>query len=162
MHRKHLQEIPDQSSNVATNFTWGWDSSKTSELLSGMGVSSLEKERADSENIPQELLSNLGHPQGSPRKRLRSKGNDKDFVIIRRPKLNRENFPASLISVFSLRPVEAEGRRISDGESVVSSQKGRKPALLPLHTTWPSHPWMEPRLLKHTEHSGCEQSEGQF
>lgn len=91
--RKHLQEIPDQSSNVATNFTWGWDSNKTSELLSGMGVSSLEKERADSENIPQELLSTLGHPQGSPRKRLRSKGNDKDFVIIRRPRLNRENFP---------------------------------------------------------------------
>lgn len=94
MHRKHLQEIPDQSSNVAaTSFTWGWDSSKTSELLSGMGVSALEKERVDSENIPQELLSNLGHPQGSPRKRLKSKGNDKDFVIIRRPKLNRENFP---------------------------------------------------------------------
>jgi len=38
MHRKHLQEIPDQSGNVTTSFTWGWDSSKTSELLSGMGV----------------------------------------------------------------------------------------------------------------------------
>uniref|UniRef100_A0A8C6DI55 S-phase kinase-associated protein 2 n=1 Tax=Moschus moschiferus TaxID=68415 RepID=A0A8C6DI55_MOSMO len=63
MHRKHLQEIPDQSSNVTTSFTWGWDSSKTSELLSGMGVSALEKEEVDSENIPQELLSNLGHPQ---------------------------------------------------------------------------------------------------
>ncbi|KAM5264903.1 S-phase kinase-associated protein 2 [Ctenodactylus gundi] len=93
MHRKHLQEIPDQSSNVATGFTWGWDSSKTSELLSGMGVSALEKEEVDCENIPQELLSNLGHPQSPPRKRLKSKGNDKDFVIIRRPKLNKENFP---------------------------------------------------------------------
>ncbi|XP_077873579.1 S-phase kinase-associated protein 2 isoform X2 [Ictidomys tridecemlineatus] len=93
MHRKHLQEIPDQSSNVTTSFTWGWDSSKTSELLSGMGVSALEKEEVDSENIPQELLSNLGHPQSPTRKRLKSKGSDKDFVIIRRPKLNRENFP---------------------------------------------------------------------
>uniref|UniRef100_A0A2K5CRH9 S-phase kinase associated protein 2 n=1 Tax=Aotus nancymaae TaxID=37293 RepID=A0A2K5CRH9_AOTNA len=93
MHRKHLQEIPDLSSNVATSFTWGWDSSKTSELLSGMGVSTLEKEEPDSENIPQELLSNLGLPQSPPRKRLKSKGSDKDFVIIRRPKLNRENFP---------------------------------------------------------------------
>ncbi|KAK2117741.1 F-box protein of unknown function [Saguinus oedipus] len=93
MHRKHLQEIPDLSSNVATSFTWGWDSSKTSELLSGMGVSALEKEEPDSENIPQELLSNLGIPQSPPRKRLKSKGSDKDFVIIRRPKLNRENFP---------------------------------------------------------------------
>ena len=91
--RKHLQEIPDQSSNVTTSFTWGWDSSKTSELLSGTGVSALEKEEVDSENIPQELLSNLGHPQSPPRKRLKSKGNDKDFVIVRRPKLNRENFP---------------------------------------------------------------------
>ena len=65
MHRKHLQEIPDQSGNVTTSFTWGWDSSKTSELL-----------------------SNLGHPQSPPRKRLKSKGNDKDFVIVHRPKLN--------------------------------------------------------------------------
>uniref|UniRef100_A0A9L0JAE9 S-phase kinase associated protein 2 n=1 Tax=Equus asinus TaxID=9793 RepID=A0A9L0JAE9_EQUAS len=93
MHRKHLQEIPDQSSNVTTSFTWGWDSSKTCELLSGMGVSALEKEEVDSENIPQELLSNLGHPHSPPRKRLKSKGSDKDFVIVRRPKLNRENFP---------------------------------------------------------------------
>lgn len=94
--RKHLQEIPDQSSNVTTSFTWGWDSSKTSELLSGMGVSALEKEEVDSENIPQELLSNLAHPQSPPRKRLKSKGNEKDFVIVRRPKLNRDNFPGEL------------------------------------------------------------------
>ncbi|KAH0520572.1 S-phase kinase-associated protein 2 [Microtus ochrogaster] len=58
-----------------------------------MGVSALEKEEVDSENIPHELLSNLGHPQSPPRKRLKSKGSEKDFVIIRRPKLNRENFP---------------------------------------------------------------------
>ncbi|XP_006902418.1 PREDICTED: S-phase kinase-associated protein 2 [Elephantulus edwardii] len=92
MHRKHLQEIPDQSSNVTTNFTWGWDSNKTSELLSGMGVSALEKEEVDSENIPQELLSSLSQPQSPPRKRLKGKGNDKEFVIVRRTKLNRENY----------------------------------------------------------------------
>ncbi|ELW53489.1 S-phase kinase-associated protein 2 [Tupaia chinensis] len=57
-----------------------------------MGVSALEKEEVDSENIPQELLSNLGQPQSPSRKRLKSKGNDKDFVIVRRPKLNRESF----------------------------------------------------------------------
>ena len=57
-------------------------------MLSGMGVSALEKEEVDSENIPQELLSNLGHPQSPPRKRLKSKGNDKDFVIVLRLKLN--------------------------------------------------------------------------
>ena len=87
MHRKHLQEVPDQRSNVITSFTWGWNSTKTSELLSGMGVSTLEKEEVDSENIPQELLSNLGHPQSPPRKWLKSKGDDKDFVIVCKPKL---------------------------------------------------------------------------
>ncbi|KAB0382533.1 hypothetical protein FD755_004450 [Muntiacus reevesi] len=98
--KKHFQEIPDQSTNATTSFTWGWDSSKTSELLSGMEVSTLEKEEMDSENIPQELLSNLGHPQSPPRKRLKSKGNDKDFAIIHTPKLNRENFPL-LLGIFS-------------------------------------------------------------
>ena len=53
-----------------------------------MGASTLEKEKMDSENIPQQLLSNLGHPQSPPRKRLKSKGNDKDFVIVLRLKLN--------------------------------------------------------------------------
>uniref|UniRef100_A0A4W2EBR9 S-phase kinase associated protein 2 n=1 Tax=Bos indicus x Bos taurus TaxID=30522 RepID=A0A4W2EBR9_BOBOX len=86
IHRKHLQEIPDQSSNVTASFTWGWGSSKTSEMLSGMGVSALEKEEVDSENIPQELLSNLSHPQSSPRKWLKSKVNYKDVVIVCRPK----------------------------------------------------------------------------
>ncbi|XDA79811.1 hypothetical protein R6Z07M_009494 [Ovis aries] len=94
IRRKHLQEISDQSSNLTTNFTRGWGSSKTSEMLSGMGVSALEKEEVDSENIPQELRSNLSHPQSPPRKRLKSKVNDKDFVIVCRPKLNRENFPS--------------------------------------------------------------------
>jgi len=56
--------------------------------LSGMGVSALEKEEVDSENIPQELLSNLSHPQSSPRKWLKSKVNYKDVVIVCRPKLN--------------------------------------------------------------------------
>ena len=93
IHRKHLQEIPDQNSNVTASFTWGWGSSKTSEMLSGMGVSALEKEEVDSENIPQELLSNLSHPQSSPRKWLKSKVNYKDVVIVCRPKLNWENFP---------------------------------------------------------------------
>ena len=88
IHWKHFQEIPDQSSNVTASFTWGWGSSKTSEMLSGMGVSALEKEEVDSENIPQELLSNLSHPQSPPRKWLKSKVNDKDIVIVCRPKLN--------------------------------------------------------------------------
>lgn len=66
MHRKHLQEVPDQRSNVTTSFTWGWNSTKTPELLSGMGVSTLEKEEVDRKEHPQELLSNLGHPPRVP------------------------------------------------------------------------------------------------
>ncbi|XP_036029780.1 S-phase kinase-associated protein 2-like isoform X2 [Onychomys torridus] len=92
MNRKQLQKIPDQSSNFTTSFMWECDSSKTFELLSGMGVSALEKEEVDNENIPHELLLNLGYRQNPPRKWLKIKGRDKDFVIIRRPKLNRENF----------------------------------------------------------------------
>ncbi|XP_074851764.1 S-phase kinase-associated protein 2 isoform X4 [Carettochelys insculpta] len=86
MHRKHLQEIPASSSNVSPSFTWSWDSSKTSELLSGMGVSVLKKENLGSENTPQELLMPLCPPQ----KRQKVKEKDKDFVIARRPRLLRE------------------------------------------------------------------------
>ena len=92
-HRKHLQEISDHSSDITNSFTWGWGSSKTSEWLSGMGVPALKKEEVDSGNIPQELLLNLSHPQSPPQKWLKSKVNDKDFVIVHRPKLNQENFP---------------------------------------------------------------------
>lgn len=66
---------------------WGWDSGKTSELLSGMGVSALEPEAADSENIPQEPLSR-SRPRSPARKRLK-RGGDKDFVIVRRAKQSR-------------------------------------------------------------------------
>ncbi|XP_037678666.1 S-phase kinase-associated protein 2-like [Choloepus didactylus] len=93
MQREHFQEIPDRSSNISTSFMWGWDSSQTSELPSGMRVCSLEEEEVDWENIPQELLSSLGHPRRPPRKRQKSTGNDKDFVIVHSPKLNQKSFP---------------------------------------------------------------------
>nr|XP_048707468.1 S-phase kinase-associated protein 2 isoform X2 [Caretta caretta] len=86
MHRRHLQEIPASDSNVSTSFTWSWDPTKTSELLSGMGVSVLKKEKLGSENTPQELLVSLYPPQ----KRQKVKEKDKDFVIARRPRLLRE------------------------------------------------------------------------
>ena len=57
-------------------------------MLSGMGVSALEKEEVDSENISQELRSNLSNPQSPPRKWLKSKGDDKDFVIVCKRKLS--------------------------------------------------------------------------
>uniref|UniRef100_A0A8C0JD79 S-phase kinase associated protein 2 n=1 Tax=Chelonoidis abingdonii TaxID=106734 RepID=A0A8C0JD79_CHEAB len=83
---RHLQEIPASDSNVSTSFTWSWDPTKTSELLSGMGVSVLKKEKLGSENTPQELLVSLYPPQ----KRQKVKEKDKDFVIARRPRLLRE------------------------------------------------------------------------
>ncbi|XP_019387503.1 PREDICTED: S-phase kinase-associated protein 2 [Crocodylus porosus] len=86
MHRRHLKEIPASSSNVFTSFTWAWDPTKTSELLSGMGVSVLKKEHLGSENTPQDLLVSLSPPQ----KRQKVKEKDKDFVIARRPRLLRE------------------------------------------------------------------------
>ncbi|XP_075596831.1 S-phase kinase-associated protein 2 [Balearica regulorum gibbericeps] len=86
MHRKHLQEIPSSSSNVSTSFTW--DSSKTSEFLSGMGVSVLKKDKLGNENTPQEpLMSTSPCP---PQKRQKVKEKEKDFVIVRRPRMLRE------------------------------------------------------------------------
>ncbi|OXB66703.1 hypothetical protein ASZ78_013094 [Callipepla squamata] len=85
--RKHLQEIPSSGSNVSTSFCWDWDSSKTSELLSGMGVSILRKDRLGNENTPQEPLL----PTCTPHKRPKVK--EKEFVIVRRPRLLREAEP---------------------------------------------------------------------
>ncbi|XP_060092064.1 S-phase kinase-associated protein 2 [Heteronotia binoei] len=86
MQRRHLQEIPDLGSNITTSFTWAWDSSKTSELLLGMGVSVLNDKLAN-ENTPQEQLMCM-----SPPPKLQ-KVKDKEFVIARRPRLLREGAP---------------------------------------------------------------------
>lgn len=83
--RKHLQEIPSSSTNVSTSLEW--DSSKTSELLSGMGASALKKDKLGNENTPQDLL--MSSPCLPP-KRQKVKDNEKDFVILRRPWLLRE------------------------------------------------------------------------
>ncbi|KAL1766362.1 S-phase kinase-associated protein 2 [Sigmodon hispidus] len=56
-----------------------------------MSVPASEMEEVGSENLPQELLPSLDHPQSPSGKRLKS--SDQDFVIIRRPKLDRENVP---------------------------------------------------------------------
>ncbi|NXX15867.1 SKP2 protein, partial [Podargus strigoides] len=85
--RKHLQEIPSSSSNVSTSFTWDWDSSKTSEFLSGMGVSVLKKDKLDNENTPQELLVSSPYP---PQKRQKVKEKEEDFVTVCRPLLLQE------------------------------------------------------------------------
>ncbi|KAI6058086.1 F-box domain-containing protein [Aix galericulata] len=89
MHRKHLQEIPSSGSNVSSGFAWDWESGRTAELLSGMGVSVLRKERLGSENTPQELLV----AACSPHKKQKVKEKEKDFVIVRRPRLLREAEP---------------------------------------------------------------------
>ncbi|XP_071436327.1 S-phase kinase-associated protein 2 [Pithys albifrons albifrons] len=73
MYRKHLQEIPSSSANVST--------SKTSEFLSGMGVTVPKKDKVGNENTPQDLVSS-GCP---PSKRQKVKESEKDFVFARRP-----------------------------------------------------------------------------
>uniref|UniRef100_A0A8D0END4 S-phase kinase associated protein 2 n=1 Tax=Strix occidentalis caurina TaxID=311401 RepID=A0A8D0END4_STROC len=80
--RKHLQEIPSSSSNVSTSFTWDWDASKTSEFLSGMGVSVLKKDKTGTENMPEDLL--VTFPRPPKRQKV------KDFFIARRPRLLQE------------------------------------------------------------------------
>ncbi|KQL60070.1 S-phase kinase-associated protein 2 [Amazona aestiva] len=87
MFRKRLKEIPSSSSNVSTGLTWGLDCdlSRTSELLSGMGVSVLKKDKLDGENTLQDALgsSSCSHK--------RRKVKEKDFVIVRRPRLLRDS-----------------------------------------------------------------------
>ncbi|NXY14091.1 SKP2 protein, partial [Atrichornis clamosus] len=83
--RKHLQEIPSSSTNVSTSLEW--DSSKTSEFLSGTGVSALKKDKLGNENTPEDLLVSSSC---LPPKRQKVKDNEKDFVIVRRPWLLRE------------------------------------------------------------------------
>lgn len=83
--RKHLQEIPSSSTNVSTSLEW--DSGKTSELLSSMGVSALKKDKLGNENTPQDLLVSSSC---LPPKRQKVKDNEKDFVIVRRPWLLQE------------------------------------------------------------------------
>lgn len=111
MQRRHLQDISASSSNI-TNFTWAWDSSKTTELLSGMGVSLIDKELLDTENTPQEQILSLSPPP--KRKRLADKDSDQCFVIARRPRQSRqiscgvswEALPDELIlSIFSYLPL---------------------------------------------------------
>uniref|UniRef100_U3IJD1 S-phase kinase-associated protein 2 n=1 Tax=Anas platyrhynchos platyrhynchos TaxID=8840 RepID=U3IJD1_ANAPP len=91
MHRKHLQEIPSSGSNVSSGFAWDWESGRTAELLSGMGVSVLRKERLGSENTPQELLVAACSPH--KKQKVKEKEKEKDFVIVRRPRLLREAEP---------------------------------------------------------------------
>ncbi|NWU90325.1 SKP2 protein, partial [Upupa epops] len=80
--RKHLQEIPSSSSNVSSSFSWDW----TSDFLSGMGVSVLKKDKLGSENLPQDLAMS---PPSPPMKRLKVKEKE-DFILVRRPRLLRE------------------------------------------------------------------------
>ncbi|XP_063151816.1 S-phase kinase-associated protein 2 [Candoia aspera] len=86
MHRRHLQEIPCLGSNFTTSLPWGWNPSKTSELLSGMGVSAL-KDKLGSENTPQELLMCEGPPT------KRQKVRETKFVIVHQPRLLQEAVP---------------------------------------------------------------------
>ncbi|XP_008930360.1 S-phase kinase-associated protein 2 [Manacus vitellinus] len=80
--RKHLQEILSSSTNVSTSLDW--DSSKTTEFPSSMGVSVLKKDKLGNENMPQDLLVSSGCP--APKRQ-------KGFVIVRRPWLLREAEP---------------------------------------------------------------------
>ncbi|KAG8131171.1 hypothetical protein E2320_017738, partial [Naja naja] len=81
MHRRHLREIPDLGSNITISIPWSWHPNKTSDLVSGMGVSPL---KLDSENIPQDLLMCVGPPT------KRQKVRETKFVIIHQPRLLQE------------------------------------------------------------------------
>ncbi|KAM6474269.1 S-phase kinase-associated protein 2 [Liasis olivaceus] len=88
MHRRHLQDIPDLGSNITASVPWGWPPSKTSELLSGMGVPAV-KDKLGSENTPQDLLMYVGPPT------KRQKVRENTFVIVHQPRLLQETVTGS-------------------------------------------------------------------
>ncbi|KAG8131170.1 hypothetical protein E2320_017740 [Naja naja] len=93
MHRRHLREIPDLGSNITISIPWSWHPNKTSDLVSGMGVSPL---KLDSENIPQDLLMCVGPPT------KRQKVRETKFVIIHQPRLLQERVTDELLlGIFS-------------------------------------------------------------
>ncbi|XP_069483232.1 S-phase kinase-associated protein 2 isoform X2 [Ambystoma mexicanum] len=144
--RRPLQDISASSSNI-TNFTWAWDSSKTTELLSGMGVSLMDKELLDTENTPQEQILSSSPPQ--KRQRVAERDSDHTFMIARRPRQNREAtrgvswevLPDELfLSIFSYLPLTTllkvsrvckRWHRLSFDESLWSSLDLTGKSLLP-------------------------------
>ncbi|NXT19595.1 SKP2 protein, partial [Syrrhaptes paradoxus] len=86
--RKHLQEILSSSSNVSTSFSLDSDSSKILEVLPGMEVSVLKRDKLGNENMPQEQLLLPTRPQKQQKVKDREK--EKVFVTVRRPRLLQE------------------------------------------------------------------------
>ncbi|KAM8985108.1 S-phase kinase-associated protein 2 [Ara ararauna] len=90
--RKHLKEVSSSRSNVAAGFMWSLDCdlSRTSELLSGMGVSVLKKDKLDDENTLQDVLGSS--PCSHKRQKVKERDSkERDFVIVRRPRLLRDS-----------------------------------------------------------------------
>ncbi|KAM9509905.1 S-phase kinase-associated protein 2 isoform 2-T2 [Guaruba guarouba] len=92
LYRKHLKEISSSRSNVAAGFMWSLDCdlSRTSELLSGMGVSVLKKDKLDDENTLQDVLGSS--PCSHKRQKVKERDSkERDFVIVRQPRLLRDS-----------------------------------------------------------------------
>ncbi|KAM4052940.1 S-phase kinase-associated protein 2 [Anomaloglossus baeobatrachus] len=84
--RRHLQEIPASALNTSRLSSWSWDAKKSSDLLSGMGVTPMEKDPQDTENTPQDQVVHMT----PPRKRQRQKEKEDDrFFIARRARAAR-------------------------------------------------------------------------
>ncbi|XP_075698092.1 S-phase kinase-associated protein 2 [Rhinoderma darwinii] len=87
--RKHLQEIPASAMNTSRLSSWSWNTKKSSDLLSGLGVTPMEKDPQDTENTPQDQIMQMTPPQ----KRQRQKEKDDVFFIARRPRTSRSSQP---------------------------------------------------------------------
>ncbi|XP_066458525.1 S-phase kinase-associated protein 2 isoform X1 [Eleutherodactylus coqui] len=87
--RKHLQEIPSSAMNTSGLGSWSWDAKKGSDLLTGMGVTPMEKDPQDTENTPQDQIIEMTPPL----KRQKLKEKDDGFFIARRPRALRSSQP---------------------------------------------------------------------
>uniref|UniRef100_A0A8C5LH15 S-phase kinase associated protein 2 n=1 Tax=Leptobrachium leishanense TaxID=445787 RepID=A0A8C5LH15_9ANUR len=93
MERRPLQPIPT-SSRSGPNINWSWASRRNTDLMSGMGVSPMEKDPQDIENTPQEQVKKLTPPA----KREAPKEKDDKFVLARRPRFSMNKKSATSMS----------------------------------------------------------------
>ncbi|XP_073537751.1 S-phase kinase-associated protein 2 [Phyllobates terribilis] len=98
--RKHLQEIPASAGNTSRLSSWSWDAKKSSDLLSGLGVTPMEKDPQDTENTPQDQIMHMTPPAKRPR---RKEKDDEGFFIARRSRATR---PSKQVISWDLLPDE--------------------------------------------------------
>ncbi|XP_069602054.1 S-phase kinase-associated protein 2 [Ranitomeya imitator] len=98
--RKHLQEIPASAGNTSRLSSLSWDAKRSSDLLSGLGVTPMEKDPQDTENTENTPQDQVVHMTPPAKRQKRKEKEDEGFFIARRSRASRP--PKQVISWESL------------------------------------------------------------